>query len=111
VSVANARAGTSSLEMNGLGNIISGTATLGGISASNRWLSYVDSTTTDLTLDSLLAVQEQIQQFGGNVKPGAKVMMGYRRAAASTTCSRTRSGSRTTRRSAWVTRRRSRGTA
>jgi hypothetical protein len=78
VSVANARSGTSSLEMNGLGNIISGTATLGGISAGNRWLSYVDSTTTDLTLDSLLAVQEQIQQFGGNVKPGAKVMMGYR---------------------------------
>lgn len=77
VSVANGRAGTASNEMNGLGNIISASAALGGISASNRWLSYVDSTTTDLTLDSLLAVQQQIQQFGGNVKTGARVMMGF----------------------------------
>jgi hypothetical protein len=78
VSVANARVGTASVEMNGLGNIISGTAALGGIAASNRWLSYVDSTTTDLTLDSLLAVQEQMQQFMGKVKTGAKVLMGFR---------------------------------
>jgi hypothetical protein len=69
VSVANARSGTSSLEMNGLGNIISGSATLGGISATNRWKGYVDSTTTDLTLDSLLAVQEQVQSFTNKVKP------------------------------------------
>jgi hypothetical protein len=78
VSVANARAGTSSNEMNGLGNIISGSASLGGISASNRWLSYVDSTTTDLTLDSMLAVQEQQQQFAGKIKVGGKVLMGTR---------------------------------
>jgi hypothetical protein len=78
VSVANARVGTASNEMNGLGNIISGTATLGGIAAANRWLSYVDSTTTDLTLDSLLNVQEQVQQFAGTVKHGAKVLMGFR---------------------------------
>jgi hypothetical protein len=78
VSVANARVATASVEMNGLGNIISGSAALGGIAASNRWLSYVDSTTTDLTLDSMLAVQEQVQQFGGNVKTGAKVLMGFK---------------------------------
>jgi hypothetical protein len=78
VSVANARVGTASNEMNGLGNIISATSTLGGIAAANRWLSYIDATTTDLTLDSLLAVQEQLQQFTGNVKHGAKVMMGFR---------------------------------
>jgi hypothetical protein len=79
VSVANARSGTSSLEMNGLGNIISGTATLGGISATNRWKGYVDSsTTTDLTLDSLLAVQEQVQSFTNKVKPSMKVIMGFR---------------------------------
>lgn len=78
VSVANARLATVSKEMNGLGNIISGSAALGGIAASNRWLSFVDSTTTDLTLDSMLAVQEQMQQFMGKVKTGAKVLMGFR---------------------------------
>jgi hypothetical protein len=77
ISVANARSGTSSLEMNGLGNIISGSATLGGISATNRWKGYVDSTTTDLTLDSLLAVQQQVQQFTNKVKPSMKVIMGF----------------------------------
>jgi hypothetical protein len=78
VSIANARSGATSLEMNGLGNIASGTATLGGITATNRWKSYVDSTTTDLTLDSLLAVQEQVQSFTNKVKPQSKVLMGFK---------------------------------
>jgi hypothetical protein len=80
VSVANARSGSTSLEMNGLGNIISGSATLGGIAATNRWKGYVDSTTTDLTLDSLLAVQQQVQQFTNKVKPSMKVIMGFQQA-------------------------------
>jgi hypothetical protein len=78
VSVANARSGATSLEMNGLGNIASGTASLGGISATNRWKSYVDSTTTDLTLDSLLAVQEQVQSAVNKAKPTLKVIMGFK---------------------------------
>lgn len=78
VSVANARVGAVSNEMNGLGNIVSGTLALGGIAASNRWVSYVDSTTTDLTLDSMLAVQENMQQFMGKVKTGSTVLMGFR---------------------------------
>jgi hypothetical protein len=78
VSVANARSGATSLEMNGLGNIASATASLGGITATNRWKSYVDSTTTDLTLDSLLAVQEQVQQFTNKTKPTMKVIMGFK---------------------------------
>jgi hypothetical protein len=64
--------------MNGLGNIASGTASLGGITATNRWKSYVDSTTTDLTLDSLLAVQEQVQSATNKTKPTMKVIMGFK---------------------------------
>jgi hypothetical protein len=105
ISVANARSGTSSLEMNGLGNIISGSATLGGISATNRWKGYVDSTTTDLTLDSLLAVQQQVQQFTNKVKPSMKVIMGFQQGApVLQRCSRTRCASSRTRSSPPATR-------
>lgn len=65
VSIANARSGSTSLEMNGLQNII-GTGTLGGVTGGNDWQAAgVDSSTTDLTLDSLLALQEKVQMKTG----------------------------------------------
>lgn len=66
VSIANARAGTTSYEMNGLRNIISQSASLGGITAAGEWqAAAVDSTTTDLSLGKLLDMQEAIQQETG----------------------------------------------
>lgn len=69
VSIANARAGTTAYEMNGLQNLI-GTGTVGAITTASEpeWqpgVGALDSTTTDLTLDSMLAVQEAIQQASG----------------------------------------------
>lgn len=79
VSVANARTGTTSLEMNGLGNIISQTAALGGIAAGGRWqAAAVDTTTTDLTLTSMTAAQEQVLQNTRSAKGGLRVLAGYR---------------------------------
>ena len=80
VSIANARSGSTSLEMNGLGNIISQSAALGGIAAGGRWqAAYVDSTTTDLTLSSMLTVQENVQQnMQGSRSKGLRVLCGYR---------------------------------
>lgn len=66
VSVANARSGSTSYEANGLQNIISTSASLGGVSAGGQWqAASVDSTTTDLTLDAMLACQEAVMQETG----------------------------------------------
>lgn len=66
VSVANARDGTTSYEMNGLLNIVSQTAPLGGINAGGEWqAASVDSTTTTFSLDWMYDQQEAIQQETG----------------------------------------------
>jgi len=67
VSIANARAGTTSNEMNGLLNMISETTTLGGIepSAFPTWKANIDSTTTSLSLEALLERQDAIFQATG----------------------------------------------
>lgn len=78
VSIAGNRSGTTSFEMNGLQNIISQSTALGGISAGGRWqAAAVDTTTTDLTLDALLAVQEQVRQYAGS-NDSLRVIMGFR---------------------------------
>jgi hypothetical protein len=69
VSIANARAGTTSYEANGLRNVISTSAALGGVSAGGQWqAATVDSSTTTLTLDAMLAVQEAILQETGKIQ-------------------------------------------
>lgn len=68
VSIANARAGTTSYEMNGLRNVISDSATLGTVTVAAQpdWAAAAnDSTTTSLTLSSLLDKQEAVQQTSG----------------------------------------------
>lgn len=66
VSIANARAGTTSYEMNGLRNIVSTSSTLGGLGASGEWVAAsVDSSTTTLDLPSLEALQEAVLQESG----------------------------------------------
>lgn len=69
VSVANARAGTTSYESNGLGNIAgNATSTLGGITVASQpdWApAAVDSTTTALTLAAMLQKSREIQQETG----------------------------------------------
>lgn len=67
VSVANGRSGTTSYDMNGLRNVISPTATLGGltVAAQPRWASTVDSTTTTISLDALLTLRRDITRQAG----------------------------------------------
>jgi hypothetical protein len=78
VSVANARSGSTSLEMNGLGNIISQSASLGGIAAGGRWqAAAVDTATTDLTLSSMLTIQSQVAQNTRSTRQGLRVLTGY----------------------------------
>jgi hypothetical protein len=68
VSIANARSGATSYEANGLSNVISTSATLGGVSAGGQWQAgSVDSSTTTLTLDAMLAIQEGIMQETGKI--------------------------------------------
>lgn len=68
VSIANARAGTTSYEMNGLLNLVSETSTVGGIGASGEWIAAeVDSSTTALTLPAILALQERVLQETGEM--------------------------------------------
>ena len=69
VSIANSRSGTTSYEMNGLRNIISQTADLGGltVAAQPSWqAASVDTTTTTLTLDVLYAAQRAVYQKTGD---------------------------------------------
>lgn len=68
VSQKNARAGETSFEMNGLRNIISETASLGGVNPSTvrQWKSTVDSSTETLTIAALLTAQRKIRQRRGD---------------------------------------------
>lgn len=68
VSIANARLGTAAYEMNGLRNIVSATADLGGLSVSAQptWkAASVDTTTTVLALPTLYAAQRAVYQKTG----------------------------------------------
>lgn len=68
VSIANARAGTTSYEMNGLQNIVSTSADLGGLTVASvpSWQSpSVDSTSQALTLALMLAKSRQVHQKTG----------------------------------------------
>lgn len=67
VSQANARSGETSYEMNGLRNVISETATLGGLAPATeaQWKSTVNTTTTTLTINALLEAQQKIRQKRG----------------------------------------------
>lgn len=66
VSQANARAGETPYEMNGLRNIVSATAKLGGLAPSTEalWASTVNTSTT-LTINLLLEAQQKIRQRRG----------------------------------------------
>lgn len=66
VSVANARSGSTSYEMNGLRSLVSQSATFGTLAASGQWqAAKVDSTTTALTLPAMLAADVAVKQKGG----------------------------------------------
>lgn len=67
VSIANARSGSTSNEMNGLLNMISESTTLGGIepSAFPTWKASIDSTTTSISLEALIERQDAIFQKTG----------------------------------------------
>jgi hypothetical protein len=68
VSIVNARSGATSYEMNGLGNIVSTSATLGGItvSAVPEWASpLVDSTSQALSLALMLKAARKVHQKTG----------------------------------------------
>lgn len=67
VSNKNARSGATSFEMNGIRNIISETATLGGLSpeTERQWKATVNSTTKTLTISALLTAQRKIRQRRG----------------------------------------------
>lgn len=66
VSQANARAGETSYEMNGLRNIVSATSKLGGLAPSTEalWAATVNTGTT-LTINLLLEAQQKIRQRRG----------------------------------------------
>lgn len=79
VSHKNARAATVSYEMNGLRNVISQTATLGGLapaSASYWQAANVDTTAQALTLDLLMTQEQAIHQKTG--KKSNFILMGLK---------------------------------
>lgn len=67
VSNKGARSGETSFEMNGLQNVISETAGLGGLAPTEQrqWKSTVNATTTTLTVVALLTAQRKIRQKRG----------------------------------------------
>jgi len=67
VSNKNARSGETSFEMNGIQNVISETAGLGGLTPTEQrqWKSTVNTTTTTLTIAALLTAQRKIRQRRG----------------------------------------------
>lgn len=67
VSNKNARSGETSYEMNGIRNVFSETATLGGLAPSEQrqWKATVNTTTTTLTIAALLTAQRKIRQRRG----------------------------------------------
>ena len=81
ISIASARSGSTSLESNGLRNIISTTAALGGLSAGQKWVAAgVDTTSTTLTLPLLNSMNRKVRMHTGGLrdrKAGYQVYMGY----------------------------------
>jgi hypothetical protein len=69
VSHANSRAAAVSNEQNGLQNVVSATATLGGLTVATerQWKSTVNSTSQALTLSLLLQAAQQIKQKSGDL--------------------------------------------
>lgn len=67
VSIANARAGTTSYEMNGFKNLTAASGSFGGVSASTypNWAGSVDSTSTAISTDALLVLQRNVLQATG----------------------------------------------
>jgi hypothetical protein len=66
VSIANARSGETSYENNGFGNIVSETATLGGLNPETvtGWKGTVDSEAAAITLGRIYALQRKVRQKG-----------------------------------------------
>lgn len=67
VSQKDARSGTTSYEMNGLANIVSASADLGGltVAAQPSWAATTNSSVTSLSLSALLTARSQIFQKSG----------------------------------------------
>lgn len=79
VSLKGARSGSTSLEMNGLHNIVSTSATLGGLAPASypQWVAAnVDSTSQALTLPLLYAQNQKVAQKTG--KPADFVVTGLK---------------------------------
>lgn len=67
VSIANARSGATSYEANGLRNLVSTSASFGGVDPSTySWwkAANVDTSTTTLTLEAMLTQEQKINQRG-----------------------------------------------
>jgi hypothetical protein len=81
ISLSGSRSGSTSKEANGLRNIISRTAALGGLAAGGKWLaSTVDTTSTDLTLPLLNNATRAVRMAVGGLrdnKRGFKVFASY----------------------------------
>jgi hypothetical protein len=83
VSLANSRSGTTSYEMNGLTNIVSTSATLGGLTVASNptWAAAgVDSTSQALTLALIYGKDRQIRQKTG--KDSTMKLTGLKQAEA-----------------------------
>lgn len=67
VSIANARSGETSYEIDGLGAMVSATTTYGGIepSAVPTWAAYVDSAAQDVSPSLLYSLEDEIFQSSG----------------------------------------------
>lgn len=78
VSLKGARSGSTSYEMNGLHNIVSASADLGGltVAANPQWASSVDSTSQALTLALLYEQNSKVAQKTG--KPADFVVTGLK---------------------------------
>ena len=82
VTLSGSRSGSTSKESNGLRNIISSSAALGGLAAGGKWTSgaQADTTTTSLTLGALNGLNRRIRMHTGGLrdnKSAYKVFMSY----------------------------------
>lgn len=81
ISLSGSRSGSTSKESNGLRNIISRTAALGGLAAGGKWLAATaDSSSTDLTLPLLNNASRAVRMATGGLrdnKRGFKVFASY----------------------------------
>jgi hypothetical protein len=70
VTLSGSRSGSTSKESNGLRNIISSSAALGGLAAGGKWTSgaQADTTTTSLTLGALNGLNRRIRMHTGGLR-------------------------------------------